>query len=55
MNLYDTLPDAAATVFGAEATGSSAYDVLTVDVPVGSWIPSSKSPATSWAAPTSTG
>ncbi|MER8093324.1 NADH-quinone oxidoreductase subunit C [Streptomyces goshikiensis] len=40
MNLYDTLPDAAATVFGAEATGSSAYDVLTVDVPVGSWIPS---------------
>ncbi|MFE9792019.1 NADH-quinone oxidoreductase subunit C [Streptomyces goshikiensis] len=40
MNLYDTLPDAAATVFGAEATGSSAYDVLTVDVPVGSWISS---------------
>ncbi|MFD9299380.1 NADH-quinone oxidoreductase subunit C [Streptomyces goshikiensis] len=40
MNLYDTLPDAAATVFGAEAVGSSAYDVLTVDVPVGSWIPS---------------
>ncbi|MFD3552698.1 NADH-quinone oxidoreductase subunit C [Streptomyces goshikiensis] len=40
MNLYDTLPDAAAEVFGAEAVGSSAYDVLTVDVPVGSWIPS---------------
>ncbi|MFG2712597.1 NADH-quinone oxidoreductase subunit C [Streptomyces goshikiensis] len=40
MNLYDTLPDAAAAVFGAEAVGSSAYDVLTVDVPVGSWIPS---------------
>ncbi|MFE3990913.1 NADH-quinone oxidoreductase subunit C [Streptomyces goshikiensis] len=40
MNLYDSLPDAAATVFGAEAVGSSAYDVLTVDVPVGSWIPS---------------
>ncbi|MCX4527488.1 NADH-quinone oxidoreductase subunit C [Streptomyces sp. NBC_01551] len=40
MNLYDTLPDAAATVFGAEAVGSSAYDVLTVDVPVGSWISS---------------
>ncbi|MFD4136214.1 NADH-quinone oxidoreductase subunit C [Streptomyces goshikiensis] len=40
MNLYDTLPDAAAAVFGAEAVGSSSYDVLTVDVPVGSWIPS---------------
>ncbi|MCJ1679334.1 NADH-quinone oxidoreductase subunit C [Streptomyces sp. APSN-46.1] len=40
MNLYDTLPDSAATVFGAEAVGSYAYDVLTVDVPVGSWIPS---------------
>ncbi|MGW7193485.1 NADH-quinone oxidoreductase subunit C, partial [Streptomyces sp. NPDC054838] len=39
MNLYDTLPDAAPTVFGAEAAGSFAYDVLTVDVPVGSWIP----------------
>ncbi|MEU7553981.1 NADH-quinone oxidoreductase subunit C [Streptomyces sp. NPDC044571] len=39
MNLYDTLPDAAATVFGAEAVASYAYDVLTVDVPVGSWIP----------------
>ncbi|GHB44103.1 hypothetical protein GCM10010347_11780 [Streptomyces cirratus] len=39
MNLYDTLPDAAPTVFGAEAVGSFAYDVLTVDVPVGSWIP----------------
>ncbi|WP_392899571.1 NADH-quinone oxidoreductase subunit C [Streptomyces sp. LN699] len=40
MNLYDSLPDAAATVFGAEAVGSFAYDVLTVDVPVGSWISS---------------
>ncbi|MFE2247665.1 NADH-quinone oxidoreductase subunit C [Streptomyces lavendulae] len=39
MNLYDSLPDAAATVFGAEAVGSFAYDVLTVDVPVGSWVP----------------
>ncbi|MEU8777737.1 NADH-quinone oxidoreductase subunit C [Streptomyces sp. NPDC048606] len=39
MNLYDTLPDGAPTVFGAEAVGSFAYDVLTVDVPVGSWIP----------------
>ncbi|MFJ3201770.1 NADH-quinone oxidoreductase subunit C [Streptomyces sp. NPDC086989] len=39
MNLYDSLPDAAATVFGAEAVAERAYDVLTVDVPVGSWIP----------------
>ncbi|WP_030163037.1 NADH-quinone oxidoreductase subunit C [Streptomyces sp. NRRL S-244] len=39
MNLYDSLPDAAATIFGAEATASYAYEVLTVDVPVGSWIP----------------
>ncbi|MFJ8160516.1 NADH-quinone oxidoreductase subunit C [Streptomyces sp. NPDC096136] len=40
MNLYDSLPDAAPTVFGAEAVASVAYDVLTVDVPAGSWIPS---------------
>ncbi|MFJ4779816.1 NADH-quinone oxidoreductase subunit C [Streptomyces sp. NPDC088762] len=40
MNLYDSLPDAAATVFGEEAVGSSSYDVLTVDVPAGSWISS---------------
>ncbi|MEU5808105.1 NADH-quinone oxidoreductase subunit C [Streptomyces sp. NPDC047718] len=40
MNLYDALPDAAATVFGPEAVAEVAYDVLTVDVPVGSWIPS---------------
>ncbi|MFE4635270.1 NADH-quinone oxidoreductase subunit C [Streptomyces sp. NPDC056773] len=39
MNLYDSLPDAAATVFGAEAVGSFAYSVLTVDVPTASWIP----------------
>ncbi|MFB7258449.1 NADH-quinone oxidoreductase subunit C [Streptomyces nojiriensis] len=38
MNLYDSLPDAAATVFGAEAVAEISYDVLTVDVPVGSWI-----------------
>ncbi|MEV7727022.1 NADH-quinone oxidoreductase subunit C [Streptomyces sp. NPDC087917] len=38
MNLYDSLPDAAATVFGEEAVGTFAYEVLTVDVPVGSWI-----------------
>ncbi|WP_078849257.1 NADH-quinone oxidoreductase subunit C [Streptomyces sp. NRRL F-4428] len=40
MNLYDSLPDAAPTVFGAEAVAELSYDVLTVDVPVGSWIPS---------------
>ncbi|MGW7456089.1 NADH-quinone oxidoreductase subunit C, partial [Streptomyces sp. NPDC054787] len=38
MNLYDSLPDAAPTIFGEEAVGSYAYEVLTVDVPVGSWI-----------------
>ncbi|MEU7606981.1 NADH-quinone oxidoreductase subunit C, partial [Streptomyces sp. NPDC041003] len=38
MNLYDSLPDAAPTVFGAEAVAEFSYDVLTVDVPVGSWI-----------------
>ncbi|MEV6577141.1 NADH-quinone oxidoreductase subunit C [Streptomyces sp. NPDC051582] len=40
MNLYDSLPDAAATIFGAEALADHSYDVLTVDVPAGSWIPS---------------
>ncbi|MFD7262277.1 NADH-quinone oxidoreductase subunit C [Streptomyces sp. NPDC059874] len=40
MNLYDSLPDAAPTVFGEEAVGSFAYDLMTVDVPVGSWISS---------------
>ncbi|MFE2880850.1 NADH-quinone oxidoreductase subunit C [Streptomyces roseus] len=40
MNLYDSLPDSAATVFGAEALADRSYDVLTVDVPAGSWIPS---------------
>ncbi|MFJ7208162.1 NADH-quinone oxidoreductase subunit C [Streptomyces sp. NPDC098789] len=39
MNLYETLPEGAPQVFGEEALGSYAYDVLTVDVPVGSWIP----------------
>ncbi|WP_327415768.1 NADH-quinone oxidoreductase subunit C [Streptomyces sp. NBC_01233] len=38
MNLYDSLPDEAPTVFGAEAVAEFSYDVLTVDVPVGSWI-----------------
>ncbi|MFG2880387.1 NADH-quinone oxidoreductase subunit C [Streptomyces sp. NPDC048337] len=40
MNLYDSLPDAVATVFGEEAVAEVSYDVLTVDVPVGSWISS---------------
>ncbi|MEV6326346.1 NADH-quinone oxidoreductase subunit C [Streptomyces sp. NPDC051909] len=35
---YATLPDAVAEVFGEEATAERAYDLLTVDVPVGSWI-----------------
>ncbi|MFD9359106.1 NADH-quinone oxidoreductase subunit C, partial [Streptomyces sp. NPDC060031] len=39
MNLYDSLPDGAPAVFGAEAVGTFAYGVLTVDVPAGSWIP----------------
>ncbi|MFD3550429.1 NADH-quinone oxidoreductase subunit C, partial [Streptomyces sp. NPDC058655] len=40
MNPYDSLPDAAPAVFGEEAVGAYAYDVLTVDVPPGSWIAS---------------
>lgn len=39
MNLYDSLPDAAGTIFGAEAVGSYAHSLLTVDVPTASWIP----------------
>ncbi|MER5459412.1 NADH-quinone oxidoreductase subunit C [Streptomyces sp. NPDC002668] len=35
---YDRLPEAAAEIFGEEATAERAYDLLTVDVPVGSWI-----------------
>lgn len=38
MNLYDQLPDAAAEIFGEEAIGADAYGLLTVDVPVGSWV-----------------
>ncbi|MFJ2595479.1 NADH-quinone oxidoreductase subunit C [Streptomyces erythrochromogenes] len=38
MNLYDSLPDAAPALFGAEAVAELSYDVLMVDVPVGSWI-----------------
>ncbi|MGW6691917.1 NADH-quinone oxidoreductase subunit C, partial [Streptomyces sp. NPDC054961] len=39
MNLYDSLPDAAGTIFGAEAVASFSYALLTVDVPTASWIP----------------
>ncbi|MFF1352333.1 NADH-quinone oxidoreductase subunit C, partial [Streptomyces sp. NPDC058322] len=35
---YDRLPDAAAELFGEEATAEYAYDLLTVDVPAASWI-----------------
>ncbi|MGI5402226.1 NADH-quinone oxidoreductase subunit C [Streptomyces sp. CA-135486] len=38
MSSYDRLPDAVTEIFGEEATAESAYDLLTVDVPVGSWI-----------------
>ncbi|OKJ36495.1 hypothetical protein AMK22_14910 [Streptomyces sp. CB01580] len=34
---YDRLPDAAAELFGEGATAELAYDLLTVDVPAGSW------------------
>ncbi|MEU9999564.1 NADH-quinone oxidoreductase subunit C [Streptomyces sp. NPDC050848] len=36
-NAYDTLPEAVTEVFGEEATAERAYDLLTVDVPIGSW------------------
>ncbi|QXE35254.1 NADH-quinone oxidoreductase subunit C [Streptomyces sp. GMY02] len=35
---YDRLPEAVAEIFGEEATAERAYDLLTVDVPVTSWI-----------------
>ncbi|WP_107081076.1 NADH-quinone oxidoreductase subunit C [Streptomyces sp. Wb2n-11] len=34
---YDGLPDAVTEIFGEEATAERAYDLLTVDVPAGSW------------------
>ncbi|MFF3288308.1 NADH-quinone oxidoreductase subunit C [Streptomyces sp. NPDC003023] len=37
-NPYDRLPDAVTEIFGEEATAERTYEVLTVDVPVGSWI-----------------
>ncbi|WP_418958524.1 NADH-quinone oxidoreductase subunit C [Streptomyces tritici] len=35
--LYDGLPETVTEVFGPEATAERAYDLLTVDVPAGSW------------------
>lgn len=35
---YDSLPDAVAEIFGADATAERAYDLLTVDVPAASWL-----------------
>lgn len=39
MTAYDRLPEAVTEIFGEEATAEEAYGLLTVDVPVGSWIP----------------
>ncbi|MFD8640259.1 NADH-quinone oxidoreductase subunit C, partial [Streptomyces zaomyceticus] len=38
MTTYDSLPGAVTEIFGEEATAEQAYDLLTVDVPPGSWI-----------------
>ncbi|MEU2667631.1 NADH-quinone oxidoreductase subunit C [Streptomyces sp. NPDC007164] len=38
LDAYDRLPDAAAELFGEDATAEYAYDLLTVDVPAASWI-----------------
>ncbi|MET7758988.1 NADH-quinone oxidoreductase subunit C [Streptomyces sp. NPDC005389] len=38
MTAYDSLPDSVTEIFGEEATVEQAYDLLTVDVPPGSWI-----------------
>jgi NADH:ubiquinone oxidoreductase subunit C len=38
VNPYDSLPDAVTEIFGEEATAERTYELLTVDVPVGSWI-----------------
>ncbi|MFF1836773.1 NADH-quinone oxidoreductase subunit C [Streptomyces sp. NPDC058231] len=35
---YDRLPEAVTELFGEDATAEYAYDLLTVDVPPGSWI-----------------
>ncbi|MFE7753922.1 NADH-quinone oxidoreductase subunit C [Streptomyces sp. NPDC057429] len=34
---YDRLPDAVTDIFGADATATYAYDLLTVDVPAAAW------------------
>jgi NADH:ubiquinone oxidoreductase subunit C len=38
MTAFDRLPDAAAEIFGDQATGEESYDLLTVDVPAQAWI-----------------
>ncbi|MFD5354104.1 NADH-quinone oxidoreductase subunit C, partial [Streptomyces sp. NPDC058657] len=38
MTAYDALPDHVTEIFGEEATAERTYDLLTVDVPPGSWI-----------------
>ncbi|WP_329281833.1 NADH-quinone oxidoreductase subunit C [Streptomyces sp. NBC_00691] len=38
MTAYDSLPGSVTEVFGEEATAEQAYDLLTVDVPPGSWL-----------------
>ncbi|WP_344177835.1 NADH-quinone oxidoreductase subunit C, partial [Streptomyces albidochromogenes] len=35
---YDGLPETVTEIFGEEATAERGYDLLTVDVPIGSWI-----------------
>ncbi|TQK52535.1 NADH dehydrogenase subunit C [Streptomyces sp. SLBN-118] len=37
MSVYDRLPEAVTEIFGEEATAERTYDLLTVDVPAGSW------------------
>jgi NADH:ubiquinone oxidoreductase subunit C len=37
---YDSLPDAVTEIFGEESTAERTYELLTVDVPAGSWIAS---------------
>ncbi|QNP64711.1 NADH-quinone oxidoreductase subunit C [Streptomyces genisteinicus] len=37
MNAYDRLPDAVTEIFGPDATAERSYELLTVDVPSGSW------------------
>ncbi|MFI5808060.1 NADH-quinone oxidoreductase subunit C [Streptomyces sp. NPDC051561] len=38
MNAYDALPENVTEIFGEEARAERAYDLLTVDVPLGAWI-----------------